>query len=124
MCKTWSSCMHMTVIRMRLSIKPQATVYETKTTNMHNCNTESAWVRLASPACMSCLVCMVADAHGSSTPCALQALAPTCSSVWPLERSVHVTCDFQCEWAIVATQTMALTDETFLPWGSPYRSSH
>jgi len=31
--------------------------------------------------------------------------------------------DFHCEWAIVATQTMASTDETFWPWGSPYRSS-
>ena len=52
------------------------------------------------------------------------ALSPTCSSMWPLlERSVHVTSDFHCEWAIVATQTMASTDETFLPWGSPYRSS-
>jgi len=30
----------MTVIRMRLSIKPQVTVYETKFTDMHNCNTE------------------------------------------------------------------------------------
>ena len=29
-------------------------------------------VRLASPACMSCPVCMGARAHGSSSPCALQ----------------------------------------------------
>jgi len=41
-----------------------------------------------------------------------------------MERSVHVTSDFNCEWAIVATQTTATTDETFLPWGSPYHSSH
>jgi len=34
--------------------KPQATVYETKSTDMHNT------VRLAGPAGMSCLVCMVA----------------------------------------------------------------
>ena len=66
--------------------------------------------------------------NGSSTPCALQdvsevALSPTSLPMWPLlERSVHVTSDFHCEWAIVATQTMASTDETFLPWGSPYRS--
>jgi len=55
--------MHMTVIRMRLSIKPQATVYEKKSTDMHNYNTESGsghMVRLGSPACMSCPVCMVA----------------------------------------------------------------
>jgi len=45
------------------------------------------------------------------------ALSPICSSMWPLERSVHVTSDVHCEWAIVAMQTMALTDETFLPWG-------
>ena len=72
MCRT---CMQMTVIRMWLSIKPQATVYETKYTDMHNCNTESGsshMVRLASPACMSCPVCMGARAHGSSSPCALQ----------------------------------------------------
>ena len=50
------------------------------------------------------------------------ALLLTCSSMWPLERSVHVASDFHCEWAIVATQTMASMDETFLPWGSPYRS--
>jgi len=41
MCRTWSSCKHMTIIKMGLSIKPQATVYETKSTDMHNCNTES-----------------------------------------------------------------------------------
>ena len=52
------------------------------------------------------------------------ALSPTCSLVWPLERSVHVTSDFHSEWAIVATQTMVSTDEAFSPWGSPYRSSH
>ena len=53
------------------------------------------------------------------------ALSPTSSSIWPLlERSVHITSDFHCEWAIVAMQTMASTDETFLPWGSPYHSSH
>ena len=34
MCRTWSSCMHMTLIRMWLSIKPQATVYETKSINV------------------------------------------------------------------------------------------
>ena len=52
------------------------------------------------------------------------ALSPTSSSMWPLlEKSVHVTNDFHCEWAIVATQTMASTNETFLPWGSPYRYS-
>jgi len=28
------------------------------------------------------------------------ALSPTCSSMWPLERSFHVTSDFHCEWAI------------------------
>ena len=34
--------------------------------------------------------------------------------MWPLlEKSVHVTNDLHCEWAIVATQTMASTDETF-----------
>ena len=44
--------------------------------------------------------------------------------MWPLERSVHVTSDFHREWAVVAMQTMASTDETFLPWGSPYHSSH
>jgi len=63
MYRTWSSCMHMTVIRMWLSIKLQATVYETKCTDIHNCNTESGsghMIRLASPACMSCPVCMVA----------------------------------------------------------------
>jgi len=53
----------LTVIRMWLSITPQATVYETKSTDMHICNTESGsghMVRLASPAYMSCPVCMVA----------------------------------------------------------------
>jgi len=43
---------------------------------------------------------------------------------WPLERSVHVMSDFHCAWATVATLTMPSTDETFLPWGSPYHSSH
>ena len=41
------------------------------------------------------------------------ALSLTCSSMWPLERLVHVTSDFHCEWAIVAMQTMASTDEPF-----------
>ena len=36
MCRTWNSCMHMTVIRMWLTIKTQATIYETKSTDMHN----------------------------------------------------------------------------------------
>jgi len=26
-----------------------------------------------------------------------------CSSMWPFARSVHVTSDFHCEWAIVAS---------------------
>ena len=81
---------------------------------------------------MSCPVCTVATCMhtGLDTPCALQdvsevALSQTSSPMWPLlERSVHVTSDFHCEWAIVAMQTMASTDETFLPWCSPYRSSH
>jgi len=33
-----------------------------------------------------------------------------------IEEIVHVTSDFHCEWVVVTTQTMALTDETFLPW--------
>ena len=72
------------------------------------------WVRLASLAGMSCTVCMVLHAHRASTPCAaLQdvstpwggtlAVFMACLSMWPFERSVHVTSDFHCEWAIVAS---------------------
>ena len=58
-------------------------------------------VRLASPACMSCLVCTVAACtrvqHTMCLNCRSVytevALSPTCSSMGPLERSVHVTSD-------------------------------
>jgi len=40
--------------------KPQATVYETKSTDIASYAQHGNWVRLASPAGMSCMVCMVA----------------------------------------------------------------
>ena len=54
-------------------------------------------------------------AHRASTPCAALvrhdytegsgtlAVFMACSSMWPFERSVHVTSDFHREWAIVAS---------------------
>jgi len=56
------------------------------------------------------------------------ALSPTCSSMWPLGRSVHVTSDFHCERAIDysgnANNYNGIDRWTFSPWGSLYRTSH
>ena len=118
------SGLHMTAIRMWLSIKPQATVYEIKSTDMHNCNTKGGSMHVMPGLNGCCMHTGLAHHVLCRSVYTEVALSPTCSSMWPLERSVHVTSDFHCEWAIVATQTMASTDETFLPWGSPYRCSH
>jgi len=126
MCRTWSSCMHMTVIRMWLSIKLQATVDETKSKiATQKVGQVIIMVRLASPACMLCPVFTVAA-------CTCYALCRMClhwgctlaDMLIDVTRSMWRVTQFHCEWAIVATQTMALTDETFSPWSSPYRSSH
>ena len=117
------------VIRMWLSIKPQATVYEPKSTDMHNTESGSGMVQQA---CHARCVWLL-HAHGSSTPCALQDVSTlrwhSCYLLWHAIALIVVAigevgpCD---EWLPlwVAMQIMALTDETFLPWGSPYCSSH
>ena len=129
MCKTWSSCMHMTVIRMWLSIKPQVTVYEAKSIDMHNTESGSGMVQQA---CHARCVWLL-HAHGSSTPRALQDVSTlrlhSRRLLWHAIALIDVAigevgpCD---EWLSLwaAMQIMASTDETFLSCGSPYRSSH
>ena len=87
-----------------------------------------SFIALKSLSSMSCPVCTVAACTRIQhitcfAGCVYTevALSLTSSSMWPLlERSVHVTSDFHCEWAIVAMQTMASTDDTFLPWGTDW----
>ena len=93
--------------------KPQATVYETKSTEMHNTESGSSMVQQACHAC-----CVWSTLRLLSRRLLWHAIAlidVTIGEVGP--------CD---EWLPlwVATQIMASTDETFLSCGSPYRSSH
>ena len=60
--------------------------------------------KLASPAGMSCLVCMVAGTHAGL---AHNVLCRTCLHLrWLLERSVHVTSDFHCEWQCMVKDSL------------------
>ena len=106
--------------------KPQATVYDTKSTDIRSCScTTQNWVRLARPAGMTCLVCMVAACTWDVSILRWHC----CHLLWHAIALIDAAigevgeCD---EWLPlwVAMQIMALTDETFLPWGSPYCSSH
>ena len=112
------SGLHMTAIRMWLSIKPQATVYEIKSTDMHNIESGSGMVQQA---CHARCVWLL-HAHGSSTPCALQDVSTlrlhSRRLLWYAIALIDVAigevgpCD---QWLPlwVATQIMASTDETF-----------
>ena len=88
-----SSCMHMAIIRMGLSIKPQATVYEIKSTDMHNCNTEGGSMHVMPGLNGCCMHTGLAHHVLCRNVYTEVALSPTCSLMWPLERSVHVTSD-------------------------------